>query len=62
MLWLEHFGLDEQRDKIQLKSSAIKVFRCKPSKTAPSDAAVLDGVFSRRLKQKASTSSANIPN
>ena len=47
LLWLEHFGLDPQRDKILLQAQAVE--------TGIVDAAVLDGVFSRRLKQKGFT-------
>ena len=42
MLWLEHFGLDEQRDKIQLQSSAIKAFRSQALESGTIDAAVFD--------------------
>src|ERR1051325_1815664 len=32
LLWLEHFGLDPQRDNILLQVLGIKIFRPKPSK------------------------------
>jgi len=52
MLWLEHFGLDEQRDKIQLQVLGDQSVQMQALLNGTIDAAVLDGVFSRRLKQK----------
>ena len=52
MLWLEHFGLDEQRDKIQLQVIGDQSIQMQALEHGTIDAAVLDGVFSRRLKQK----------
>ncbi len=52
MLWLEHFGLDEQRDKIQLQVIGDQSIQMQALENGAIDAAVLDGVFSRRLKQK----------
>ncbi|HWH77443.1 MAG TPA: ABC transporter substrate-binding protein, partial [Candidatus Binatus sp.] len=52
MLWLEHFGLDEQRDKIQLQVIGDQSIQMQALENGTIDAAVLDGVFSRRLKQK----------
>jgi len=52
MLWLEHFGLDEQRDKIQLLVIGDQSIQMQALENGTIDAAVLDGVFSRRLKQK----------
>ena len=52
MLWLEHFGLDEQRDKISLQVIGDQSIQMQALENGTIDAAVLDGVFSRRLKQK----------
>ena len=52
MLWLEHFGLDEQRDKIHLQVIGDQSIQMQALENGTIDAAVLDGVFSRRLKQK----------
>jgi ABC-type nitrate/sulfonate/bicarbonate transport system substrate-binding protein len=52
MLRLEHFGLDEQRDKIQLQVIGDQSIQMQALEHGTIDAAVLDGVFSRRLKQK----------
>ena len=52
MLWLEHFGLDEQRDKIQLQVIGDQSIQMQALENGTIDAAVLDGVYSRRLKQK----------
>jgi ABC-type nitrate/sulfonate/bicarbonate transport system substrate-binding protein len=52
LLWLEHFGLDVQRDQIQLQVIGDQTIQMQAMETGIIDAAVLDGVFSRRLKQK----------
>ena len=52
MLWLEHFGLDDQRDKIQIQVIGDQTIQMQALENGTIDAAVLDGVFSRRLKQK----------
>jgi ABC-type nitrate/sulfonate/bicarbonate transport system substrate-binding protein len=52
MLWLEHFGLDEQRDRISLQVIGDQSIQMQALENGTIDAAVLDGVFSRRLKQK----------
>jgi NitT/TauT family transport system substrate-binding protein len=52
LLWLEHFALDEQRDKIQLQVIGDQSIQMQALENGTIDAAVLDGVFSRRLKQK----------
>ena len=52
MLWLEHFGLEPQRDKILLQVVGDQTVQAQAVETGIVDAAVLDGVFSRRLKQK----------
>jgi len=52
LLWLEHFGLDAQRDHIQFQVIGDQTIQMQAMETGIIDAAVLDGVFSRRLKQK----------
>ncbi|MGZ8496123.1 MAG: ABC transporter substrate-binding protein, partial [Candidatus Binatia bacterium] len=52
MLWLEHFGLDDQRDKIQIQVIGDQTIQMQALENGTIDAAVLDGVFSWRLKQK----------
>jgi ABC-type nitrate/sulfonate/bicarbonate transport system substrate-binding protein len=52
LLWLEHFGLDEQRDKIQMQVVGDQGIQAQAVETGLCDAAVLDGAFSRKLKQK----------
>ena len=52
MLWLEHFGLDEQKDKIQLQVIGDQSIQMQALENGTIDGAVLDGVFSRRLQKK----------
>lgn len=52
LLWLEHFGLDDQRDKIQMQVVGDQGIQAQALETGLVDAAVLDGAFSRKLKQK----------
>jgi ABC-type nitrate/sulfonate/bicarbonate transport system substrate-binding protein len=52
LLWLEHFGLDVQRDQIQFQVIGDQTIQMQAMETGIIDTAVLDGVFSRRLKQK----------
>jgi ABC-type nitrate/sulfonate/bicarbonate transport system substrate-binding protein len=52
LLWLEHLGLDEQRDKIQMQVVGDQGIQAQAIETGLCDAAVLDGAFSRKLKQK----------
>ena len=52
LLWLEHFGLDVQRDQIQFQVIGDQTIQMQAMETGIIDAAALDGVFSRRLKQK----------
>lgn len=52
LLWLEHFGLDAQRDQIQFQVIGDQTIQMQAMETGIIDAAALDGVFSRRLKQK----------
>ena len=52
LLWLEHFGLDAQRDQIQFQVIGDQTIQMQAMETGVIDAAALDSVFSRRLKQK----------
>jgi NitT/TauT family transport system substrate-binding protein len=52
LLWLEHLGLDEQRDKIQMQVVGDQGIQAQALENGLVDAAVLDGAFSRKLKQK----------
>jgi ABC-type nitrate/sulfonate/bicarbonate transport system substrate-binding protein len=55
MLWLEHFGLDAQRDNILLQAVGDQIIQMQAVESGVSDAAALDGVFSKRLRQKGFT-------
>jgi len=55
LLWLEHLGLDQQRDNIQMQVLGDQTIQAQALEGGMIDAAVLDGVFSRRLKQKGLT-------
>ena len=52
LLWLEHFGLDVQRDKMQLQAMGEQALTVQSLETGVVNAAILDGIFSRRLKPK----------
>jgi ABC-type nitrate/sulfonate/bicarbonate transport system substrate-binding protein len=55
LLWLEHLGLDQQRDQILFQVIGDQTIQAQAVESGTIDAAVLDGVFSRRLKQKGFT-------
>ena len=55
MLWLEHLGLDQQRDQIQMQVLGDQTVQAQAIENGIVDATVLDGVFSRRLKQRGLT-------
>lgn len=66
MLGLEHLGLDAQRDKITFLVVGDQTVATQVLEAGQIDMTVLDGVFSRRLKQRglnilAELSKANIP-
>ena len=66
MLGLEYLGLDPQRDNINVLQIGDQSVIAQAIEAGSIDAAALDGVFSRRLKQKGFTtlaefSQANIP-
>ena len=55
LLWLEHFGLEPQRDNILLHVIGDQNVQAQSVETGIADAAALDGVWSKRLKQKGFT-------
>jgi NitT/TauT family transport system substrate-binding protein len=55
LLWLEHFGLEPQRDNILLQVVGDQNVQMQAVDTGIADAAALDGVWSKRLKQKGFT-------
>jgi ABC-type nitrate/sulfonate/bicarbonate transport system substrate-binding protein len=66
MLGLEHLGLDPRRDNINMLAIGDQTVLTQALEAGQIDATVLDGVFSRRLKQKGFTilaelHQANIP-
>jgi ABC-type nitrate/sulfonate/bicarbonate transport system substrate-binding protein len=66
MLGLEHLGLDPQRDNINVLQIGDQSVIAQALEAGSIDAAALDGVYSRKLKQKGFTilaefSRANIP-
>ncbi len=52
LLWLEHFGLDVQRDKMQLQAMGEQAVTVQSLENGGVNAAVLDGIYSQRLKPK----------
>jgi len=66
MLALDHFGLDASRDRISIRVIGDQTNNIQALDAGSIDAALLDGVFSYRLKQKgfpviAELYNANIP-
>lgn len=55
MLWLEQLGLDPQRDQITMLSIGDQTIQAQAVENGTVDATPLDGVFSRRLKQRGLT-------
>jgi NitT/TauT family transport system substrate-binding protein len=55
MLWLEQLGLDPQRDKITMQAIGDQTVQSQAVENGVVDATPLDGVFSRRLRQKGLT-------
>ncbi|MBM4264678.1 MAG: ABC transporter substrate-binding protein [Deltaproteobacteria bacterium] len=55
LLWLEHFGLDVQRDKMQLQALGEQAVTVQALEAGIVNAAVLDGINSSRLKPKGFT-------
>ncbi|MGZ8452587.1 MAG: ABC transporter substrate-binding protein [Candidatus Binatia bacterium] len=52
LLWLEHFGLDVQRDKMQLQAMGEQAITVQSLEAGIVNAAIFEGIFSRRLKAK----------
>jgi ABC-type nitrate/sulfonate/bicarbonate transport system substrate-binding protein len=55
LLWLEHFGLDQQRDNIRFQVIGDQAVQVQCVEAGLCDAAALDGVFTRQLKNKGMT-------
>jgi NitT/TauT family transport system substrate-binding protein len=55
MLWLEQLGLDPQRDQITMLAVGDQTVQSQAVENGTVDATPLDGVFSRRLRQKGLT-------
>ena len=55
LLWLEHFGLDVQRDKLQLQVLGEQAVTVQALENGIVNAAVLDGINSSRIKPKGFT-------
>jgi ABC-type nitrate/sulfonate/bicarbonate transport system substrate-binding protein len=55
MLWLEQLGLDPQRDQITMLAVGDQTIQSQAVENGTVDATPLDGVFSRRLRQKGLT-------
>ena len=55
LLWLEHFGLDVQRDKMQLQVLGEQALTVQALEAGILNAAVLDGINSSRIKPKGFT-------
>ena len=52
MLWLEHFGLDPQRDQILLQSIGDQGVQSQAVESGVVDVALVDSVYSKALKQR----------
>jgi ABC-type nitrate/sulfonate/bicarbonate transport system substrate-binding protein len=55
MLWLEHFGLDPQRDQILLQSVGDQGVQAQAVDSGTVDVALVDSVYSKSLKQRGLT-------
>src|SRR5262245_51740618 len=55
LLWLEQLGLDPQRDQITMLAVGDQTVQVQAVENGVADATPLDGVFSRRLRQKGLT-------
>jgi NitT/TauT family transport system substrate-binding protein len=64
LFWLEHFGLDQTRDQINMQVLGDQPIMMQAVESGIADIAALDGVFSKHLRQKGFTvlgESANLP-
>ena len=55
LLWLEHLGLDQQRDNIRFQVIGDQAVQVQCVENGLCDAAAVDGVFTKQLKQKGMT-------
>src|SRR5262249_21560514 len=55
LFWLEHFGLDQQRDQIHMQVLGDQAVQMQAVESGIVDAAALDGVYSKNLRQKGFT-------
>lgn len=55
LLWLEHLGLDQQRDNIRFQVIGDQAVQVQCVINGLCDAAAVDGVFSKQLRQKGMT-------
>ncbi len=55
LLWLEHLGLDQQRDGIRFQVIGDQAVQVQCVENGLCDAAAIDGVFTKQLKQKGMT-------
>jgi NitT/TauT family transport system substrate-binding protein len=55
LFWLEHLGLDQQRDQIHMQVLGNQAVQMQSVESGIADAAGLDGVFSKNLRQKGFT-------
>ncbi|HET7008098.1 MAG TPA: ABC transporter substrate-binding protein [Candidatus Binatia bacterium] len=55
LFWLEHLGLDQTRDQINMQVLGDQPIMMQAVETGIADAAALDGVFSKHLRQKGFT-------
>ena len=53
--WLEHFGLDQQRDQIHMQVLGDQAVQMQAVESGIADAAALDGVYSKNLRKKGFT-------
>ena len=55
LLWLEHLGLDQQRDNVRFQVIGDQAVQVQCVENGLCDAAAVDGVFTKQLKQKGMT-------
>jgi ABC-type nitrate/sulfonate/bicarbonate transport system substrate-binding protein len=55
LLWLEHLGLDSQKDNIRFQVIGDQAVQVQCVENGLCDAAAIDGVFTKQLKQKGMT-------
>jgi len=55
LLWLEHLGLDQQKDNVRFQVIGDQAVQVQCVENGLCDAAAVDGVFTKQLKQKGMT-------